>query len=532
MSQNRYYSSIFPPTTLASAILSNSATSISINSITGEPASFPYTLLVDWGLSTQEAMSVTATSGTGPYTCTVVRGIDGTEAQTHVNGAIVVHGVSAEDYNEPQVHIASGTSGASYPNVIHGLQSGSSVVGTTDTQTLTNKTLGATAFTGAAAISESATGGEVLSVTNTHSSPTNANVNFTSASASDLELAVNVSGDTDNRFQMNASGKAQWGPGGASAVDTDLYRASAGTLQTDGNLTVSGTVTAGTEAISGGSSTGELFQVTNTTSAPSNPTGVFWGAAATDGALGFRVTGDAHSRLDIRANGQLEYGSGSAAGDTDLYRNASGELKTDTSFTAAGNLTVAGAQLLAGGSGVIGVNNAATTPTSTPSGGAVQYAKSGYMKWRGTDGNDYQMGSQFALGSAITGTTGTSAQSITGLSASLGAGTYAVSVNLVYTPQATIGSTNTFQFAFSGTSTSANLTGVCNELSTSTSANVTTVTSAFTTPTHTSGSGTLQIWGTITVSVAGTLQLQFTNTLTSDLVNILNGSLMEIQPIA
>jgi hypothetical protein len=146
MTQNRFYSSVYPPTTLAAAIVSPSATTISVASTTTEPGSFPYTMLIDWGLPTQEAVSVTAASGSGPYTLTVTRGIDGTTAQTHLNGAIIVHGVTAQDYNEPQVHMATGTSGASYPNVIHGLANGSTVVGTTDTQTLTNKTLGNYSF--------------------------------------------------------------------------------------------------------------------------------------------------------------------------------------------------------------------------------------------------------------------------------------------------------------------------------------------------------------------------------------------------
>jgi hypothetical protein len=332
---------------------------------------------------------------------------------------------------------------------------------------------------------------------------------------------------------MTAGGKMQWGAGGASAVDTDLYRASASTLETDGNLTVGQAVTAESLTLSEASATGEVFQVTNSTSAPSNPNSLLWSAAATDGALGFRVVADAHSRLDIRANGQLEWGSGTAAGDTDLYRSAAGVVSTDNTLTATAGIQVGSATpVLGGGAGVVGITNASTLPSSAPTGGAVQYAKSGYMKWRGTDGNDYQMGSQFALGSAVTGTSGTSAQSVTGLSASLGVGTYAICVNLVYIPQATVGSTNTFQFSFSGTSTSANLTGICAELGTATAANVTAITSAFTTPTHTSGSGTLQIWGTVTVSAAGTLQLQFTNTTSADLINVLNGSMLEIQPIA
>ena len=39
-----------------------------------------------------------------------------------------------------------------------------------------------------------------------------------------------------------------------------------------------------------------------------------------------------------------------------------------------------------GGSGVIGIINATTTPTSNPTGGGVLYADAGALKWRGSSG--------------------------------------------------------------------------------------------------------------------------------------------------
>src|SRR6185437_352904 len=253
MTQNRFYSSVALPTTLAAAITSPSATSISVNSITGNPVSFPFTLLIDWGLPTQEAVSVTASSGTGPYTLTVTRGIDGTTAQTHVNGATVVHGVSAEDYNEPQVHIAASAG-------VHGLTG--TVVGTSDTQTLTNKTLGATSFTGNTSMSQSSATGNLVSVTNTHSSPSNPNVSWIAAGVADLVLGISVSGDTVPRFEIVSSGKLQWGAGGASAVDTDLYRSASNSLTTDGNLTVGLLATATTGAYTASTATGPVVTIT------------------------------------------------------------------------------------------------------------------------------------------------------------------------------------------------------------------------------------------------------------------------------
>jgi len=65
-------------------------------------------------------VEVTAAAGT---TLTVVRGVDGTSAVAHSNGASVKHTISARDLSEPQAHIDA--------TVAHGVTG--AVVGTTDT---------------------------------------------------------------------------------------------------------------------------------------------------------------------------------------------------------------------------------------------------------------------------------------------------------------------------------------------------------------------------------------------------------------
>lgn len=123
----RYYANA-PATSLASSCTAL-ATLIEVASTTGLPVSFPYTLIIDRGLATEEAVEVTAASGTD---LTVTRGADGTTAFAHTSGAEVVHGITARDVREPNAHV-NATSG------IHGVTG--DVVGTDDTQTLTNKTL-------------------------------------------------------------------------------------------------------------------------------------------------------------------------------------------------------------------------------------------------------------------------------------------------------------------------------------------------------------------------------------------------------
>jgi hypothetical protein len=124
----RYYSSNAADTTLSGTITAG-ATSITVGSITGHPVQFPYTLILDPETASEEVVSVTAGTGTN---LTVSRGQDGTTALSHTAGAVVRHGVSARDFDEPNAHV-NASSG------VHGLTG--SVVGTSDTQTLTGKTI-------------------------------------------------------------------------------------------------------------------------------------------------------------------------------------------------------------------------------------------------------------------------------------------------------------------------------------------------------------------------------------------------------
>lgn len=63
--------------------------------------------------------------------------------------------------------------------------------------------------------------------------------------------------------------------------------------------------------------------------------------SASSQAIAANVDGDSQNRINIDAGGKITWGSGSATGDTTLYRSAADTLKTDDAFTAT-SLAVTG----------------------------------------------------------------------------------------------------------------------------------------------------------------------------------------------
>lgn len=130
MANSRYYSSTAQQTTITGG-MTNSDTTMAVASTAGFPGSLPFTLAVDYGSASEELVEVTAVAS---LTLTVTRAIDGTSASSHSIGAAVRHVSSARDFTDSRTHEAASTN-------VHGLSGGAAVVGTTSTQTLTNKTL-------------------------------------------------------------------------------------------------------------------------------------------------------------------------------------------------------------------------------------------------------------------------------------------------------------------------------------------------------------------------------------------------------
>jgi microcystin-dependent protein len=126
----RNYSSIASEKVLAGNV-SNIATQITLDNVTNLPSP-PYTLVLNPDTAIEEIVTVDADqSGVSAPTLKVTRAQDGTTAQVHTAGQIVKHMITGRDLQEAQNHIDA--------TAVHGATG--AVVGTTNTQTLTNKTL-------------------------------------------------------------------------------------------------------------------------------------------------------------------------------------------------------------------------------------------------------------------------------------------------------------------------------------------------------------------------------------------------------
>lgn len=127
----RKYSSTVPSMTLT-ATLNASVTTITLSSNNFPVVSAPdtLTLVIEPDTANEEIVTVTA-HASGSNTATIVRAQEGTSNITHASGSVVKHMVTARDLQEPHQHMEA--------TVAHG--AAGAVVGTTNTQTLTNKTI-------------------------------------------------------------------------------------------------------------------------------------------------------------------------------------------------------------------------------------------------------------------------------------------------------------------------------------------------------------------------------------------------------
>ena len=262
-------------------------------------------------------------------------------------------------------------------------------------------------------------------------------VQITGGVSTTIIFRMFVTGDTVNRFHMDASGAMNWGAGGASAVDTNLYRSAASTLRTDDTFIVGGTNFTMITVPSGSTNTVAVWSATSTGNLQYRTIDArVWGSTLVDasGGIANRVakfsdadtvtvsnitddgttltlatasngnvvitpngtgnvgiltaptsTGlDINGQVRIRSANFLQFGgTGAADYDTNLYRGGANLLETDDTFVAA----------------KIGIGNSGTFSTSTSllevqghaspkTDNTYDLGESGSFRWRNIRGVD------------------------------------------------------------------------------------------------------------------------------------------------
>lgn len=257
-------------------------------------------------------------------------------------------------------------------------------------------------------------------------SPTTNNVHTVtiwnaSTTAGDNSVALNLVSDNPlastiyigavntqrSALKITHTGQSDGSDSNASAIGVDLVGA--------------GSAANGLSIINTNTTTGNLIQVRNNTGLEdfvikgSGRIGIGIAIAATPSgmidvrppdastrAFDYRVAGDTVSRIRISSEhtgnlATIVFGDGTTT-DIDLYRSGALTLRTNASLTVdldsrLTRSTQIGSNSLqvGGGSGVLGITNAGTVPTTNPTGGGVLYAEAGALKWRGSSGTVTQL---------------------------------------------------------------------------------------------------------------------------------------------
>src|SRR5581483_11511785 len=180
------------------------------------------------------------------------------------------------------------------------------------------------------------------------------------ANATDAVLAFGVGSDANSRFTVASDGKIEWGPGGSTSRDTNLYRVSPNVLATDDSLAVGASLTVTTS----------VTKVSQTWQTPSYSTG--WAGTTTFNGVGGPTL---RYRIDAEDNLWL-YGlfknttttpsnpifvlpsawQPAAGGWIFVQRNNGGTLAVGTAFvSSSGNIDLFAGQGMLFPSGISGV---------------------------------------------------------------------------------------------------------------------------------------------------------------------------------
>lgn len=209
----RYYSSTAVKTTLSSSIGSSDST-MTVASMSGFPSSYPYTLILEKDSANEEIVTVTALVGTS---LTITRGVDGTSGRSHSAGIAVEHGVIALDFTNFRAHEAAAAN-------VHDIGAGASVVGTTTTQTISNKTLGSALAAGGFKITGLADPTNAQDAATKNWAETGMTSQLTQATTQATNAASSASAASSSASAASSSASAA--SGSASAASTSASNAS------------------------------------------------------------------------------------------------------------------------------------------------------------------------------------------------------------------------------------------------------------------------------------------------------------------
>jgi hypothetical protein len=225
----RKYSSRSQQTTLSAALTSSATTTtvVSGSTLAGGvtiSAGELFTVVIDPDTALEEIVDISAISGN---TLTIVRAVDGSSGVAHSAGAVVRHMAIGRDYREANQHIENTTTA-------HGLTI-ADVATTTNTKTLTNKTI--------SAADNTLTGVATLTGTQTLTNKTLTSPTITGTGA----IAGTFTGNLTGNVTGNVSGSSGSVTGNAA---TATALATARTFQLTGDVEASGVTFDGTGNVS------------------------------------------------------------------------------------------------------------------------------------------------------------------------------------------------------------------------------------------------------------------------------------------
>jgi hypothetical protein len=152
-----------------------------------------------------------------------------------------------------------------------------------------------------------------------------------------------LAGDAQPAWQVMGDGKFNWGPGGSTAPDTNLYRGAAGQVKTDSSLLVAGTIDGDMHQYTGDWAAGTYqdgdvvvynnvaYLCVRPTSAAPTP----WSTAYTDLTPYQQIAqkNQASGYVGLDASSNIAFASAQRItwnADTNLYRYGAGQLATDS----------------------------------------------------------------------------------------------------------------------------------------------------------------------------------------------------------